>query len=259
MCRRIRKQKQELTMTPGAAQAPYTGPEQRATFVIVHGGWGCGFTFAGVAGILLDRGHRVHMPALTGLGRRSHLLGDDIGLATHIEDVVNEIRWDDLTDVVLVGHSYGGMVITGVADAVAERIASIVYLDAFLPADGQSTMDLAVIPEVVEQLDAARDRGETSFPFPPEFAAALGIAPDDLWKFTPQPLRTLYDPIRLSGNQDTIPKKTFVRAEKWPDHVRVFERLEQDPTWRTVAVPTGHMIQSEAPEQCAAILEEAAP
>lgn len=246
-------------MMPGPEHVQRTGLEQRATFVIVHGGWGCGFTFAGVAEILRSRGHMVQIPALTGLGRRSHLLSPGIGLATHIQDVVNEIRWDDLTDIVLVGHSYGGMVITGVAEEIPERIASIVYLDAFLPADGQSTMDLAVIPEVVEQLDAARNRGETSFPFPPEFAAALGIAREDLWKFTPHPLQTLYDPVRLTGKHETIPKKTFVRAEKWPDHVEVVERLEQDPTWRTVTVPTGHMIQSETPERCAEILEEAAP
>lgn len=227
--------------------------------MLVHGGWGGGFQYVEVAERLRSRGHRVHIPALTGLGPRSHLLRDDLGLDVHIQDVVNEIRWEELTDVVLVGHSYAGMVITGVADAIGERIASIVYLDAFLPADGQSLMDLAVIPEIIEQLNVARARGDTSLPFPTEFAAALGIPEKDHWKFTPHPLRTFFDPIRLTGRHATVAKKTFVLAEKWPDHQRVFERLRHDPAWHTVSVPTGHMIQLEIPERCAEILEDARP
>jgi pimeloyl-ACP methyl ester carboxylesterase len=231
----------------------------QSVFVLVHGGWGGGFTFVEVAEILRSHGHRVYIPALTGLGPRSHLLRDDLGLDVHIQDVVNEIRWEELTDVVLVGHSYGGMVITGAADAIADRIASIVYLDAFLPTDGQSLMDIAVIPEIIEQLNEARARGETCLPFPTEFAAALGIPEESHWKLTPHPLRTFFDPIRLTGRHATVGKKTFVLAENWPDHPHVFERLRQDPGWRTVSVPTGHMIQLEMPERCAEILADARP
>jgi pimeloyl-ACP methyl ester carboxylesterase len=229
---------------------------QPRRFVIVHGGWGGGFTFASVAEQLRSGGHHVYTPALTGLGPRSHLLHADIGLDVHIEDVVNEIRWEELNDVVLVGHSYGGVVITGVADRIPERLAALVYLDAFLPEDGQALIDLAVIPEVIELLHAARDRGDSALAFPAGFAAVLGIPAADLWKLTPHPLRTFFEPLRLTGKHKTVRRKVFVLAEQWPDHRQTFRRLADDPSWTTVSLPTGHMIQLEAPERCATLLDE---
>jgi pimeloyl-ACP methyl ester carboxylesterase len=229
---------------------------QPRSFVIVHGGWGGGFTFAAVAKQLRSRGHHVYTPALTGLGPRSHLLREDIGLDVHIEDVINEIRWEALDDVVLVGHSYAGVVITGVADRIPERLSALVYLDAFLPEDGRALIDIAVIPEIIELLHAARDRGDPALPFPAEFAAALGISAADVWKLTPHPLRTFFEPLRLTGRHKTVPRKVFVLAEQWPDHQQTFQRLKNDPSWVTVSVPTGHMIQTEIPERCATLLEE---
>ena len=113
-----------------------------ATFVLVHGAGHGGWCWQRVADRLTAKGHRVFAPTLTGLCERSHLLNDKIDLTTHISDIVNEIKWKDLDQIVLVGHSYGGMVITGVAEQLASRIASIVYLDAFLPGDGQSVADV---------------------------------------------------------------------------------------------------------------------
>jgi pimeloyl-ACP methyl ester carboxylesterase len=101
--------------------------------VLVHGAWAGAWAWLRVADRLTARGHRVFAPALSGLGERSHLAHLAIELSTHVDDVVNEIRWKDLDGVVLVGHSYGGIVITGVAERVYERIASIVYVDAFIP------------------------------------------------------------------------------------------------------------------------------
>src|SRR5215207_1008720 len=109
-----------------------------ATFVLVHGAWAGGWAWMRVADILVAPGHRVYTPTLSGLGERSHLADRNIDLTTHVNDIVNEIRWKDLENIVLVGHSYSGFVITGVAEHVLERIASIVYVDASIPSDGQS-------------------------------------------------------------------------------------------------------------------------
>ena len=111
------------------------------TFVLVHGAWHGGWCWRRVAERLTAKGHYVVAPTLSGVGERSHLRAEDIDLTTHVDDVVGEMKWKDLDDVVLVGHSYGGMVITGVAEQMRERIAAIVYLDAFMPGDGQALAD----------------------------------------------------------------------------------------------------------------------
>lgn len=109
-----------------------------ATFVLVHGAWAGGLIWRPIARALRKASHEVYTPTLTGIGERRHLLNREINLDTHIEDVLRVIDYEDLSDIVLVGHSYGGMVVTGVADAVPEEVTSLVYLDAFLPENGQS-------------------------------------------------------------------------------------------------------------------------
>ncbi len=114
-----------------------------ATYVLVHGGGHGGWCYQRVARILRASGHEVYAPTLTGLGERSHLLNSDVDLHRHIEDVVAVLHYEDLRDVILVGHSYGGMVITGVADRASDRIGRLVYLDAATPRNGQSLVDVA--------------------------------------------------------------------------------------------------------------------
>ena len=150
--RNLRAARRELLKT--AAMAALAAPvlaratpkpanaQRTATFVLVHGAWHGGWCWQRVNDRLTALGHRVFAPTLTGVGERSHLNSPSVNLSTHISDVVNEIQWKSLEDVVLVGHSYAGMVITGAAEQVAAKIASIVYLDAFIPADGQSLGDL---------------------------------------------------------------------------------------------------------------------
>ena len=113
------------------------------TYVLVHGGGHGGWCYRSVAKLLRDAGHEVYTPTLTGLGERKHLLSIDTNLSTHVTDIVNTLVYEDLRDVILVGHSYGGMVITGVADRAADRIRELVYLDAAHPGDGQSLLDTA--------------------------------------------------------------------------------------------------------------------
>src|SRR6204780_3652494 len=124
------------------------------TFVLVHGAWHGGWCWQRVADWLRHGGHAVFTPTLTGLGERSHLLRAGIDLTTHVTDVVNVIKWEELSDVVLCGHSYGGMVISGVADQMAAAIRSIVFLDAFVPKNGEAAQDLTS-SAVVEMACAA--------------------------------------------------------------------------------------------------------
>ena len=138
------------------------------TFVLVHGAWGGADGFRLVRPILQAEGHEVFTPSLTGIGERVHLTGPQITLRTHIDDVVNQVLFEDLNDIVLLGFSYGGMVVTGALEHVAERVRHLVYLDAFVPSDGQSVADLVDMP-----------RGRR--------------APDDPWSIPPTP-RELDDP-----------------------------------------------------------------
>ncbi len=225
---------------------------QPTTFVLVHGGWGGGYNYAEVAEILRRRGHRVFNPTLTGVGDRSHLATPDVNLETHITDITNLIRFHELTDIVLAGHSSGGAVISGVGDRMHERIASIVFLDAFLLEDGHAIIDDA---GQVPFLQGTEQGDYLEFPF----AEAMGIPEEELWRFTPQPIATLTDPVSLTGGFASIPIKTFVKAENWHDHDEVFARLQQDPDWRTVTIPTGHGLMEEAPEMTAQFLENASP
>jgi pimeloyl-ACP methyl ester carboxylesterase len=137
---------------PAADTKPAPAASPASTFVIVHGAWGGGWAFREVDRLLTADGHKVHRPTLTGQGEKVHLASPAINLTTHIEDIVNVILYEDLHDVVLVGHSYGGMVITGVMDRIPERIRQVVFLDAAVPDDGESTSVFFGRPPTPEQL-----------------------------------------------------------------------------------------------------------
>ena len=128
-----------------------------ATFVLVHGAWAGALIWRPIAQALRKAGHEVYTPTLTGIGERRHLLNRDIDLGTHTRDVLGVIDYEDLADIVLVGHSYGGMVVTGIADAVPDKIASLIYLDAFVPEDGQS-LDHAVKKDEGDDKRGGQDR-----------------------------------------------------------------------------------------------------
>src|SRR5690349_6349785 len=113
-----------------------------ATFVLVHGAWHGGWCWRKLSPLLAAQGHEVFAPTLTGLGERSHLAGPEVGLAVHVQDVASLLEFEDLREVILVGHSYGGMVLAGVAGRAAERLSQLVYLDAYVPRHGQSMVDL---------------------------------------------------------------------------------------------------------------------
>lgn len=219
-----------------------------ATFVLVHGAWCGGFVYDQVARSLRSKGHRVFAPSLTGLGDRTHLSNPDIDLTTHVNDVLSLMRFQELSDIVLVGHSYGGLVISGVAESEAEKIDSIVYLDAFLPGFFNSE-DLGPLPE----------NSNNTLPLPEEFSRTFGIPGEDRWKYSAHPIGTFLevDRFNFSGAHNSISKKTYVLANQPPSFQVVFDSLTDDPSWITYSVESRHMLMLDVPDRVVEILEVA--
>ena len=175
-----------------------------ATYVLVHGGGHGGWCYQRVARILRSSGHEVYSPTLTGVGERAHLLDPRVDLNLHIEDVTAVLHYEDLHDVVLVGHSYGGMVITGVADRAGERVGRLVYLDAATPVSGQSLHDVAgPVIEAVRPFGEVVDGMELVLLPAPDAGLLYGVTdPDDLaWmaeRLTPHPWQCFTQPLELA-------------------------------------------------------------
>jgi pimeloyl-ACP methyl ester carboxylesterase len=185
------------------------------TFVIVHGGFGGGWEWTPVAGALRQRGHEVFTPTLTGMGERHHL-GPKVGLATHVEDIVAVLGFEDLRDVVLCGASYGGMAVTAAADRAAPRIALVVYVDALVPRDGQTGLEL--LPQWFADTVrvAADEQGHGWVPIPSAVLPPEGLIPEAerahfVARLRPQPVATFTEAVRLTGAVDRLPR-AFVRC-----------------------------------------------
>jgi pimeloyl-ACP methyl ester carboxylesterase len=229
------------------------------TFVLVHGGWHGGWCWRRVSDLLEKKGHKVFAPTMTGLGERSHLLDPKVNLATHITDIVNVIKWENLNDIVLVGHSYGGTIISGVAEQVPESIGSIVFLDAFVPETGDSLATKASQP-VREAIAAAVQKGDTTMKAVPASVFRVNEK-DRAWvdaKCTPHPLATLTDKITLTGAREKVAKKTYIRAKGYPSvafdgHQ---EKLKGDTAWRVYEMPCGHDAMVDMPDRLTEILLE---
>ena len=227
--------------------------KRSATYVLVHGAFHGSWCWKRVRSNLQRRGSEVFTPTLTGVGERSHLLSPNITLDTHIDDVANLIRWEGLRDIVLCGHSYGGCVITGVAERLPERIGSLVYLDAIILQDGQSMHD-AVLPFVREaQLDRATKRGDGwKVPPPPDPASALSLNKrDTAWvatQLTPQPLATLQQKLRVTRASQQIRDIRYVLASKSAAN-QPFAGLARSLGWRTITIDSGHDVMLDNPDQ----------
>lgn len=230
------------------------------TYVLVHGAWHGGWCWARVAPILESAGHRVHAPTLTGLGDSAALLRRDIALGTHVDDILRLLRERDLREVVLCGHSYAGMVITGAADAEPSRLRALVYVDAVVPQDGDCALD-PLPPERRALIEERTARDGDGWKVPPTPAARFGVTDprDAAWidaLCTPHPYRTLAEPIRLSGAHRRVPTKVYVLASAhspsayWQYH----ERAAADRGWRAAEVPSGHEMMVTHPRELAEIL-----
>lgn len=231
-----------------------------ATFVLVHGGGHGGWCYQRVARLLRAHGHDVHCPTLTGLGERSHLLGPDIDLDMHIRDVVNVLIYEGLSDVILAGHSYGGMVITGVADRALDRVGQLVYLDAALPANGESLADVSPKPMADARAHGRVVDGVELVAFPDYLIAAMGVTePEDLeWmrgRLAPQPWRTFEQPLTLSDEAAVrkIPRTIINCTPTLGMEMQVHrDRLfDADRVWE---IDTGHDLMITEPQAVAEML-----
>jgi pimeloyl-ACP methyl ester carboxylesterase len=229
-----------------------------ATFLLVHGAWHSGRAWDRVVPLLEAAGHRVLAPSLTGYGDQAHLLGPEVGLGTHVDDIVRLL--EDEHDVVLVGHSYAGMVISGVADRVPERIARLVYLDAMVPEDGETAID--VMPISKQLADAAVDGWRV--PPLPELPPPLGLFgvtdPDDVaWlrsMLSDQPVRCLTEPVRLDDPAvRAIPRTHIHCVAGRPEGIT---RRPVPPGEPVRELPTGHDCMITMPAELTGLLLEAA-
>jgi pimeloyl-ACP methyl ester carboxylesterase len=230
-----------------------------ATYVLVHGAWHGGWCWNRVAPLLREKGHDVYTPTLTGLGERSHLATPDVGLSTHVTDVVNVIEFEDLRNVILMGHSYGGQVVTGVAGAIPERIGQLAYLDAFVPNNGEAIKD-----KIAGFMDRWGGDWQVPVPAPPFGTFGITDENDFAWvksKLVPHLLATMTEGVKLPQPLESQPfGRTFVvaageRPEDNPSPFKLeYERLSQDKRWRVESLPTGHDIMVTMPRELTDIL-----
>ena len=228
-----------------------------STFVLVHGAWHGGWVWRRVVPRLLEAGHEVHAPTLSGVSDRAHLVHPGLGLSTHVEDVTALIEAHDLENVVLVGHSYAGQVVTAVADRLPERLHRRVYLDAFVGRDGEAAIDL--LPETV----AGHYRESVAGPgfgwlIPVRPLNVLGVTEQaDLdWlgpRLTPHPWRTYTEPLRLSGHCDRVPAG-YVECTAWMRAFRPHAERAAALGWPVHELATGHEAMVTAPRELADLL-----
>ena len=231
-------------------------PSPATTFVVIHGAWGGGWAWAAVDSMLTSAGHRATRPTLTGLGERVHLARPETGLDTHVTDVVNHLVFEELQDVVLVGHSYGGMVAMGVAHRVPDRVRRIVLVDAFLPEDGESVID-AVRGTPLEWWIVDLVEGAEGGMITPSW-----IGPPEEWPGdVPHPVATFTEPVSL-GNAaaDPLPGTYILTAERATDPATDFFAAFADRArargWQVRVLRSDHNPQSSAREELVELLLE---
>ena len=235
-----------------------------STFVLVHGLGAGGWIWKGIRQKLSKLGHEVFTPTLTGLGERSHLATREVNLATHILDVRNTMKWENLHEVVLVGHSYGGAVVTGVADQEATRIKKLIYLDAFILPHGKSVMDLQPVNRRKYYESRVKNEGD-GWLLHPNSAEFYGISDKQDQKLIdeysrPQPFATLTQPIELQyGDKPPFPR-AYIRASSFsPSPFTTFAAMaSKDPDWEYHEIPAGHMLMFSHTNELGNLLHEIA-
>jgi pimeloyl-ACP methyl ester carboxylesterase len=239
-----------------AGASTVSGQPARRTFVLVHGAWHGGWCWRRVSDLLEQKGNKVFSPTMTGLGERAHLLTRDVNLTTHITDIVNVMEWENLSDVVLVAHSYGGIIASGVAERVHDRISSIVFLDAFMPENGETLLEKSS-PAFVDAIKSAIEKGDAGIKAPP--AAAFGVEEKDrMWvdsKTTPHPVGTYTEKAVYTDGRDKISTKTFIRAKGYKSAAFDANLAKVKAAgWKTHELEVGHDAMVIIPEQLTGIL-----
>jgi pimeloyl-ACP methyl ester carboxylesterase len=225
------------------------------TFVLVHGAWGGAHTFRRVRPLLSAAGHEVFTPGLTGIGERSHLASPQVNLTTHIQDVVNVLWYEDLSDVVLVGFSYGGFVVTGAVGHVAERLRHVVYLDAFVPRDGETLAGLTgQSGDPVLRLGAQWLAPPPARTYDDPVEEAFAVP-----RRTPHPVGCFTEPVRLPRPVEEFPfGRTYIKATAEPPGSSPFwtaaRHAQSSPAWAYEEIATDHLVPVNRPHELAEIL-----
>lgn len=226
----------------------------QSTYVIVHGAWGGAWQFKNTGKLLQEAGHTVYRPTMTGLGERHHLNNSSINLTTHITDVVNTILFENLEDVILVGHSYGGMVVTGVADSIPEKIKKVIYLDAIIPDENKSA---------VQSLGMDESQASNSFPIKegsivPAWVRDTTKTPRDV----PHPIGTFMQPLAYSQAKIAHIPATYIftyetsRGGKEKDDFYPFYLKAKKRNWKIVDMEASHNPQIDKLQELVSVLLE---
>ena len=227
------------------------------TILVCHGAWGGGYGWRKMHPLMAAAGHRLITPTYTGLGERSHLAHQGIDLDSQINDILQVIKYEDLSDVVLLGHSYGGMVATGVADRARDRITQLIYLDAFVPEDGQSLFDLTGNGEqsmkAVSAGDGWRAPPNPTPPDTPEDDAKWGAE-----RRTPHPVKCFSQPLKLQHGALTLPRSYIYALRINPNDTfgQFARRAKTTPGWRYYEMDASHSPQVTAPDALFALLQK---
>jgi pimeloyl-ACP methyl ester carboxylesterase len=229
-----------------------------ATFLVCHGAWSAGWAWKKMHPLMIAAGHRLVTPTYTGLGEREHLANPSIDLETHIQDILNVIKYEDLRDIVLIGHSYGGMVATGVADRARDRITQLIYLDAFVPDDGQSLLDLN---EPGRQHMRGLAKAGDGWRVPPNPTPSDTPAADIEWltqRRVHMPIKCFEMPLKLQGGELTLPRSYIYATRITPaDTFGLFaRRAKSQPGWRYYEIDASHSPNVTAPEALTALLQQ---
>lgn len=231
-----------------------------ATFLVTHGAWSAGWVWKKMRPLLRAAGHELFTPTHTGLGERLHLAHSGITLDTHIADISNVIFHEDLHDVYLIGHSYGGMVARGVADRMGERLKHVIYLDSFVPQHGDSMLSLAIEPQRQRWLSLAQSEGD-GWRVPPNPMPPDTPEEDLAWikpRRHPQPLKTITQPIDIANRVLRLPQTYIYCTKTAPgDMFGPFARAAKAaPGWHYYELESSHNPHITTPEALARILTE---
>ncbi|MDX1372276.1 MAG: alpha/beta hydrolase [Nitrososphaeraceae archaeon] len=230
-----------------------------ANFVLVHGSWHGGWCWKKMSPYLRKYGHEVYFPTLTGLGEKSHLISKNISLNTHIQDISQLIFYHDLTNVILVGHSYGGAVIRGVAEIIPKRIKRLVFLDACIPENNKTIFD--ILPGL-EEIFKKRLLGEQSngwlvAPYEPEI---WGVKNSDVkWmkeRLTPMPWHTHDQPIQIKNPEARMISKSYISCTKYKESQFIAKKVKSSKEWDYHELDTGHDAMVIIPKELASLLND---
>ena len=245
-----------MAATEGRAMTPAS---DRKTYVLVHGSWLGGWSWRRVADLLRAEGHTVFTPTMTGVGERRHLISHQITLETWVEDVLAVLESEELSNVILVGHSFGGRVVTGVADRVPDRLRAVVFLDSALAESGRSLLDQLPAEARANRIASAAPSGGMSIPPPSAFDLGVLDVADQAWvdrRTTPQPFGTNAEAITYDSPIGGGKPVTFVEFTDpvYPASQRAVAFARSQKAWTIASLATGHMAMISAPAALAKLL-----